>query len=236
MKSNSPIHRAVANAAIALPFALLFWSVLCGPAMAAVLAPKEGEEAGPKVWPVDATKHVVVIKRDATDAKQTAMITAAESAQADKEVLRKAVEARNPNDPVDPAQAKQAKVPEGDKVWWYQEQLGIRIPCAVTGEAVRYYSDLVARNATKEFKSYAMPSSRVDYHAVVQFHKEFKLDYKTFVDVNVVTLKLGFSANFTAEATSGIQFEKNRIVILDAANKVLHVSGDGPTEVPVMML
>ena len=236
MKSNSPIHRAVANAAIALPFALLFWSVLCGPAMPAVLAPKEGEEAGPKVWPVDATKHVVVIKRDATDAKQTAMITAAESAQADKEVLRKAVEARNPNDPVDPAQAKQAKVPEGDKVWWYQEQLGIRIPCAVTGDAIRYYADLVTKNATKQFKSYAMPSSRLDYHAIAQFHKEFKVNDKTFANVNVVTLVLIFSANFTAEATSGMQFEKIRIVILDAANKVLHISGDGPTEVPIMML
>ncbi|MDH4444400.1 MAG: hypothetical protein QE267_04645 [Akkermansiaceae bacterium] len=98
------------------------------------------------------------------------------------------------------------------------------------------YADLVTKNATKQFKSYAMPSSRLDYHAIAQFHKEFKLNDKTFANVNVVTLVLIFSANFTAEATSGMQFEKIRIVILDAANKVLHISGDGPTEVPIMML
>jgi hypothetical protein len=81
-----------------------------------------------------------------------------------------------------------------------------------------------------------MPSSRLDYHAIAQFHKEFKVNDKTFANVNVVTLVLIFSANFTAEATSGMQFEKIRIVILDASNKVLHISGDGPTEVPIMML
>jgi hypothetical protein len=236
MKSNSPLLRHLSTATIALTFAPVAWSSLSGPAMAAVLAPAEGEEAGPKIWPVDATKHVVVIKRDAADTKQTAMITAAEAAQANKEVLRVAVEAHNPNNPVDPAQAKRAKVPEGDNVWWHQEQLGIRIPCAVTADAILYYTDLVTKNATKEFKNYAMPSSRLDYHAIAQFHKEFKVNDKTFANVNVVTLVLIFSANFTAEATSGMQFEKIRIVILDAANKVLHISGDGPTEVPIMML
>jgi hypothetical protein len=33
-----------------------------------------------------------------------------------------------------------------------------------------------------------------------------------------------------------MQFEKERVVILDANAKVLHISGDGPTEVPVMAI
>ena len=33
-----------------------------------------------------------------------------------------------------------------------------------------------------------------------------------------------------------MQFEKERVVILDAKGKVLHISGDGPTEVPVLAI
>ena len=134
------------------------------------------------------------------------------------------------------AQAEEVKLPVGEKVWWYKEQLGVRIPCAITGDAVTYFSEVVTKNAKQEFKSYAMPSSRLVYLAGVRLHKEFKLDEKTFKDVSVVTMKLSFSANFTAESTSGMSFEKTRIVILDSDNKVLHISGDGPTEVPVLML
>ena len=90
----------------------------------------------------------------------------------------------------------QPAIPEGGDVWWYQENLGIRIPYAITGDAVTYYSELVASNAKKAFKSYGEPSSRLDYHAGVKFHKEFKLDDKTFKDVNVVSLQLRFAANF----------------------------------------
>lgn len=150
------------------------------------------------------------------------MITAAEAAQVSKEELIKAT--------------TNIAIPQGDKVWWYEEKLGTRIPYALTGDAISYYSEVVANHAKTAFKSYAMPSSRLDYHAGVQFQKEFKLDDKTFNDVNVVTLKLSFSANFTAEATSGLSFDKKRIVVLDSGNKVIHISGDGPTEARIMML
>ncbi len=127
-------------------------------------------------------------------------------------------------------------IPQDGKAWWYQETLGTRIPYAITGDAVTYYSGVVTALAGKAFKSYAKPSSRLDYHASVEFHKEFKLDGKTFKDVNVVTMELTFSSNFTAEATSGLSFKKQRLVVLDGGNQVLLLSGDGPTEAAIMRL
>ena len=195
-------------------------------ATAAMMAPKEGEAAGPKVWPIDPTKHQIVIKREALEPSHAAMINVAEAIPAPKESLQKAAK----------LEADQPAIPEGDQVWWYQEKLNIRIPYSITSDAISYYSEIVTNDAKKSFKSYAQPSSHFDYHASVRFHKDITLDDKTFKDVNVVTLKLSFSADFTLEATSGLSFEKTRIVVLDSANKVLHVSGDGPTETRIMML
>ncbi len=209
-----------------LAFALLAGSAISQSTMAAMLAPKEGEVAGPKDWPADPTKHQIVIKRETTDAKLSAMITAAEAAPVPKEALHKAAL----------EDAGQPAIPQDDKVWWYQVKLGTRIPYSITGDAITYYSEVVASNAKKAFKSYAEPSSRLDYHASVKFHKEVTLDGKTFKDVNVVTLKLNFTANFTAAATADLRFEKTRVVVLDTANKVLHISGDGPTETEIRMM
>lgn len=233
MKSIARIHpcapqlrHATSATFLTLISALLAWSAVSQSATAAVMAPKEGEATGPKDWPADPTKHQIVIKREATDPKLSAMITAAEAAPVPMEARHKAAL----------EDADQPAIPQGEKVWWYQEKLGIRIPYSLTGDAITYYSEIVANHAKKAFKSYAQPSSRLDYHASVEFHKEFKLDDKTFENVNVVTLKLTFDANFTAAATAGLNFEKSRVVVLDAANKVLHVSGDGPTETRIRMM
>ncbi|MCX6872199.1 MAG: hypothetical protein NTW21_00085 [Verrucomicrobia bacterium] len=211
--------------------ALMAWVAFPGSITAAMLP-----DSKPKEWPADPTKHQVTIRREATDDKQSAMIAAAEAAQPSKEALRKAADARDRNDPLGLAQPKEAPLPAGDKVWWYKEQFGIRIPCAITADAVAYYSELVGTYGKQALNRYMQPSSRLDYHAGVKFHKEFKLDDKTFNDVHVVTLKLIFSQNFVATQTEGMQFEKERVVILDAKGKVLHLSGDGPTEVPVLAI
>ena len=192
--------------------------------------------AMPKDWPSNPAKHRVVITRAAKDDKESAMIAAAEAAQPSKEKLREAAEARDRNDPLGLAQPKGAKAPVGDNVWWYKEQLGIRIPCAITADAVAYYSDLVGKYGKQVLKRYIEPSSRLDYHAGVAFHKEFKLDDKTFNNVHVVTLKLTFDQNFAATTTEGMHFEKKRVVVLDGKGKVLHISGDGPTEVPILAI
>lgn len=224
MKQNHMTRRTFILSSIAL-------TVLTALATASVTP-----DSQPKDWPANPAKHQVVIRREAADAKHTAMIAAAEAVQPSAESLRQAAEPRDPNDPPDLAQPKGAKAPVGDKVWWYQEQLGIRIPCAITADAVTYYSDLVGKYGKQAFKRYAEPSSRLDYHASVKFHKAFMLGDKTFTDVHVVTLKLNFDQNFAATTTEGMHFEKERVVILDAEGKVLHISGDGPTEVPILAI
>lgn len=181
-------------------------------------------EAGstPKEWPANPAKHKVTIRREAADAKETAMIAAAEAAQPSKEALSKAAGA--------------AAVPAGNKVWWYEEKLGIRIPCAITSDAVTYYSDLVGSYGKQALKRYLEPSSSLDYHAGVKFHNAFKLDGKDFKDVHVVTLKLTFSEDFAASTTEGMRFQKERVVVLDAAGKVLHIAGDGLTKVLILAI
>ena len=52
----------------------------------------------------------------------------------------------------------------------------------------------------------------------------------------MVTLKLTFDQNFAATQTEGMHFEKKRVVVLDGKGKVLHISGDGPTEVPILAI
>jgi hypothetical protein len=215
MKQNHIARKAFALSTIALT-ALATAAVLPG--------------SMPKEWPANPAKHQVVIRRDTTDKQKAAMIAAAEAAQPSEKTLREAAEARDPNQP------KEAKAPVGDKVWWYKEQLGIRIPCAITADAVTYYSDLVGKYGKQVLKRHAEPNSRFEYQAGVKFHQEFKLGDKTFAGVNVVTLKLTFAQNFVATGTEGIHFEKERIVVLDAAGKVLHISGDGPTEVPMLAI
>jgi hypothetical protein len=238
MKSLVRIHlpatrlcRTVSSPAILLTSALMAWAAFSGPVTAAM-----EPDSKPKEWPADPAKHKVTISREATDDKQSAMIAAAEAAQPTKETLRKAADAGDRNDPPGLAQPKEAPLPAGDKVWWYKEQLGIRIPCAITADAVAYYSELVGKYGKQAFNRYIQPSSSLDYHAGVKFHKEFKLADKTFNDVHVVTLKLTFDQNFAATQTEGMHFEKERVVILDAKGKVLHISGDGPTEVPIMAI
>lgn len=150
------------------------------------------------------------------------MIAAAEAAQPSMEALRKL--------------AKEGQAPKGEKVWWYEEQIGIRIPFAITADAIAYYSELVGKYGKQAFDRYTEPSSHLDYHASVKFHQEFKLDGKTFEKVNVVTMQLTFDEYFSATQAEGLSFKKERVVILDGEGKVLHISGDGPTEVPILAI
>jgi len=215
--SASLFRSAASLSMIRLIFALMAWATFTVPATGAMVA-----GSNPKDWPANPAKHQVVVFREAAGEKQLALITAAESAPVTKEALRKA--------------AGELAVPEGEKVWWYKEELGIRIPCAITGDAVSYYSELVGKYGKQILNRYMEPSSRLEYHAGIKFHKEYKIDDKTFNDVNVVSLKLSFSEDFAATTTEGMHFEKVRVVVLNAEGKVLHISGDGTTEAMVIAI
>ena len=190
---------------------------LCVPTPAAMTP-----DAKEKNWPANPQQHQISIRREAADAAQKMMISTAEKTRPDAEALRKAM-----GDDPQPKDAFQ---------WWYREELGIRIPFAVTAEAVDYFSKLVGDYGKQEFKRYVEPSSSVDYHASVAFHLRFEHNGRKFADVHVVTLKLVFMQNFAATGTEGMQFEKVRTVVLDANGKVLAIGGDGPTEVPILAI
>lgn len=192
--------------------------------------------ARPQKWPANPEKHQVVIDRPAKDEREAELIAAAEAAQPSLEAMQKALDAPDPFDPLGLNSPKEKKLPEGEKVWWYQERLGIRIPAAITTEAITYYSELVEKNAKRAFTRYVEPSSRLEYRATIELQEEFKLNDKTFQNVHVVTLQLTFSQNFTTTESEGMHFQKTRIVILDRDGEVLEVSGDGPTEVPVLAI
>ncbi len=218
MKSTNRIRLSASSAAIRA----ISLTILCLVLLQSVATSAIEEGTKPKDWPANPAKHQVVVRREAADKQQAAMIAAAEAVPTSKEALRQA--------------AGDAAVPEGEKVWWYKEELGIRIPCAITADAVAYYSNLVEKYGKQNMKGYAEPSSRLDYHADVKFHKEFKFDGITYNDVHVVTMKLTFSENFAADSTAGMQFQKERMVVLDKGGKALLVTGDGPTEVPILMI
>lgn len=49
-------------------------------------------------------------------------------------------------------------------------------------------------------------------------------------------MKLTFDQNFAATTTEGMHFEKERLVVLDATGRVLHIAGDGPTETAILAM
>jgi hypothetical protein len=190
----------------------ILWLALLVPGYAAMT-----EDSKEKSWPANPDKHRITIRREAADAAQAKRIATAEAALPEAAALQKAI-----GDGPKPKDASQ---------WWYREDLGIRIPFAVTSGAVEYFSKRVGDFAKQEFKRYMEPSSSLAYHASVASHSQFERDGRKFADVHVVTLKLVFDQNFAATGTEGMHFEKVRTVVLDAAGKVLAVYGDGPTEV-----
>lgn len=177
---------------------------------------------GPKEWPANTNKHTVTIVRSAGDDAGRALIARAEGLQPDRAELVKA--------------AGDLPLPREGKVWWCREQFGIRIPYAVTGDAVTYYAGLVTGYGKTRMKRYAEPSSALKYVAAVKRHERFELDGKTWQNVHVVTLRLEFRQSFCASGTEAFGFTKERTVVFDAQGKVLQVSGDGVTDVPVMAI
>jgi hypothetical protein len=178
----------------------------------------------PKDWPADPSSHVVKIERVITKADDAKWIAAAESLPADAAALREAAKKQDKNAAV---VAKQ---------WWYMESVNVKIPFALTGDAVTYYSDLVTGFGKQAMKRYSKPGSNFTYSASVSHHAEFTVDEKKFQNVTVVTLSMEFSENFAATTTEAMNFSKQRVIVFDKDSKALYISGDGETQAPVMAI
>jgi hypothetical protein len=214
-----------------LAVAVRWWMALAGllvlagvadPVFARRAITADAGREGPKEWPANTNRHTVTIIRSAGDDVGRALIARAEGLQPDRVELAKA--------------AGDVPLPTKGKVWWFREQFGIRLPYAVTGDAVTYYTGLVTGYGKTRMKRYAEPSSALKYTAAVKRHERFELDGKSWQNVDVVTLKLEFRQSFCATGTEAFGFTKERTVVFDAQGKVLHVSGDGVTDVPVMAI
>lgn len=209
----------LAATSAAFPWRRLACAFLAGIASASAAVVPGAE---PKDWPPNPAQHPLAICREAADAAQAALIAAAEAAL--------------PSPDQWPAAVPPIPRPTDPQVWWYKEELGLRIPFALTGQALAYYTEIAAKYAQQSFKRYSQPSSHLDYRATLKAHPQFSIDGHTYQNVKVVTLKLTFSETFAATATEGLQFTKQRLVVFDPAGKILHISGDGPTEVPILAM
>lgn len=180
--------------------------------------------AKPKEWPANPQKHVVSINRVAKDDAGKKAIGIAENLMPAKDDVLAAARMKNPDATC------------VDRQWWHEESLGIKIPYAITSEAITYYSDLVTGFGKQALQRYVEPNSSLSYEATVQQSEAFEIDGKAFKNVTVVKLSLRFSENFTTTQTEGMSFEKQRTVVLDQDGKVLHVSGDGPAKAMILAI
>ena len=231
MKTELTVRVTLPPSSLRLAGVMPWWMALAGllmvvgmtdPVFARRAITADAGREGPKEWPANTNKHTVTIVRSARDDAGRALIARAEGLQPDRAELVKA--------------AGDVTLPPKGKVWWFREQFGIRLPYAVTGDAVTYYTGLVTGYAKTRMKRYAEPSSALKYTAAVTRHERFELEGKSWQNVDVVTLKLEFRQSFCATGTEAFGFTKERTVVFDKEGKVLHVSGDGVTDVPVMAI
>jgi len=180
------------------------------------------EGAKPREWPANPDRHRVTIRRTAANESEKKMISVAEAAYpAKSEVV---------------AAGKMEPPPVDDKLWWYKEVLGIKIPYAITARTIEYYSGLMEGYRKKALTRYAEPSSRFSYEASISVQETYAQGGKTFSHVYVVKMKLFFEESFVASQSEAVHFNKDREVILDTHGQVLQVTGDGETQVPMLAM
>ncbi len=129
------------------------------------------------------------------------------------------------------AHFKLKEIPTEEKLWWYSEFNGRRIPYSITSEAITYYANLIEKYRDEEWETDIEPRSDFSYSALVELKDSYEKDGKVFKNVYVVDLKLRFS-EYRA-SLSGLFFGKERTVVLTHKGAVLAIFGDGKTEVGV---
>jgi hypothetical protein len=196
----------------------LFVLALLGTASAAAICSVVAPE-GPAVdYPANPARHKVSITRTAVGAKAKQAISVAEAAYPAREDVLKIFQG--------------ADAPKDQKLWWYADMSGTRLPFAITKEAIGYYSALVKGYGTKAGHGHYEPRSNFSYKASAKsYDKEFTRDGKTFSKVWVVDMQI----DYTHGEASGfmMMFNKQRQVIMDYNYKVLAIFGDGETPVAV---
>jgi len=113
-------------------------------------------------------------------------------------------------------------------LWWYGEFDGVRLPYAVTMDAVRYYLALIqatARGDSSQTGGIPMKRANFSYTASVSPRQStLSRDGRVFEDVYTVELRLSWS-NYCGSLCA-CSFNLNRTVVLRADGTVLCVFGD----------
>ena len=177
-----------------------------------------------KEWPANPAAHVVKIERTFQNEAEAALITAAENVAPDEKSLLEAAKKQN--------EAAQLIA----KQWWDHEVLDVKIPFALTTDAIAYYTQLVEGFGKLQLNRYSAPTSHFRYLAKVAKHESFELDGKEFTNVSVVTLSMSFQQSYVTATTAGMSFTKKRVVVFDAQGKCIYISGDEHADCPIWMV
>jgi hypothetical protein len=177
----------------------------------------------PTVLTQESERHTIQIQRTFTTDEDLHFITIAENSYPDREKVLAVARMERSN---------MKNIPETEKLWWYSGFDDVRIPYAITAEAVQYYADLVKQYREKKWNSDIEPRSKLVYSASVKFYPKYSHQDRDFTDVHIVRMKLYFSADWASLA--GMRFHKERTVVLDKKDQVLVIFGDGITSVGVI--
>lgn len=115
-----------------------------------------------------------------------------------------------------------------DSLWWFNYFDGIKVPYAITGSAVKYYSDLINFYESEDFESAETIkniSAEFKYEAEVNYYSEYEtLQNESFKNVYVVNLNLKWFSY--CGSLCALWIDAKRTVIIDKINKSIYVFGD----------
>ncbi|MEM1096856.1 MAG: hypothetical protein AAGJ10_19835 [Bacteroidota bacterium] len=127
------------------------------------------------------------------------------------------------------------ELPESD-YWYYTSFEDVRIPYAITGDAVSYYSDLIDVMNTGSDNS-ALRSAALEYQASSLFRPSYtiigvdpitgeRLANDTLDRVYVVEISLRWASGCGEDCS--ISIDRERLIVFDEQGNLLRVLFDGP--------
>jgi len=130
---------------------------------------------------------------------------------------------------IDPQDRDKLNIPSGESLWWGGSFDGVRIPFAITGSAVEYYTRLIQLYKEGKFEEAGTIeniSASFTYKVSVTHYNGFVYDNHNYGRVHVVQQELSWS-NYCGMLCA-LWFTRERLIIFDAKDSaLLGVIGDG---------
>ena len=170
--------------------------------------------------------YTAEIVRHYSDENELRLLRIAESVYPNRERVQAARDNARLKDKQEPS--------SGEALWWFSAFDGVRIPYTVTSAAVLYYSDLVQTFRDQKFEitgGTVVTSCSMRYVSVINHHKYFVVEGKTFPECYAVNMELRWSQVCGPGRAMG--FAKRRLVLVSPKGEVLGVFQDGPAEVTI---